>query len=246
MLCQKEMAHLKLQPWPRVWARTAVATARACGVSSCQAPYPNPGVHQEKVKLLVCTAGGQQHPKEEMPLPSPEQHAGMVSWCIQAPCCPAPTGAPWRPLWRNCEENTRPRQKSQHSLLQTFWGNSQGIPRVSAPLSNLPVPDAEGQRRHLVCNLLLPCSPCPLLFHLLHPSCFSSHPFSTHPFHSGMPPSRPQSQAGTMPWGFPPPALCKPLFASQKPAWRWDFSEAPSFPCPAHASSCTGCWQEAE
>lgn len=91
------MAHLKLQPWPGVWAWTAVA----CGLSSCQTPYPNPGVHQEKVRLLVCTAGGQQHPKGEMPLSSPGEHPGMVSWCIQGTPLPC---THWSPLEASLEE----------------------------------------------------------------------------------------------------------------------------------------------
>lgn len=70
-------------------------------LSSGQAPYPGPGVHQEKVRLLVCTAGGQQHPKGEMPLPA-QEHPGVVSWCTQKgsllPC------THWSPLEASLEE----------------------------------------------------------------------------------------------------------------------------------------------
>lgn len=87
--CQEKVAHLKLQAWPgEEVQRTAVATAGICCISTCQAPYKNPGVHQDKVGLLVCTVWGQQHPKGEMHLPTQEGSQpcacpGMVSLCTQ-------------------------------------------------------------------------------------------------------------------------------------------------------------------
>lgn len=63
--------------------------------------------------------------------PSPGEHPGMVSWCTQkGSLLPAPAGALWRPLWRNCEENTCLRQKSQHTLLQRFLGESAGDAQI--------------------------------------------------------------------------------------------------------------------
>lgn len=45
---QEEMAYLKLQPWPGVWARTAVTTSGAC--SACPAAKPH-------IQTQECTRG---------------------------------------------------------------------------------------------------------------------------------------------------------------------------------------------